>query len=251
MVFSVTEVLSLFLSQQLLAPLAGTQLGDGLTAVLGKIKNLMPEKALRYFATLDGSLIVKNTAGQDYSRHDKKIRIINQAIQEGRVVNLRYRSVSKKKPYDTRYHPYGMVFFESNLYCIGFMTEYEEIRTLKISRIISAELTGETFSRPGDFSLQAHIRGSFGIFSPGKPQTVTVRFSDWAATMVREQKWHHTQRITEEAGNCVVAQFELSDTTEFKRWILGFGHCAVVERPRSLADAVTKELSVTASMYKL
>ena len=43
---SVTEMLSLFPSRQLLAPLAGTQFGDGLSSALDKIKTLLPSKAL-------------------------------------------------------------------------------------------------------------------------------------------------------------------------------------------------------------
>jgi len=198
MIFSVTEVLSLYLSQQLLAPLSGTQLGDGVNTLLDKIKALLPRKALTYFKQLDGAILVKNIAAQDYSRHDKKIQILNQAVMEGRVVKLCYQSASKKKPYETLYHPYGMIFFENNLYCVGYMDEYQEIRTLKINRICSSELTRERFKRPADFSLQGYTQGSFGIFSPGKPQKVRVRFTGWGATLVREQKYHVSQKITKD-----------------------------------------------------
>ncbi len=50
---SMTETVSLFLSQQLLSPLAGTQFGDGLATALQKVRSLLPRKVLGYFSDLD------------------------------------------------------------------------------------------------------------------------------------------------------------------------------------------------------
>jgi len=46
---TMTEMISLFLSQQLLLPLAGTQFGDGLQTAIQKIRALLPARALTYF----------------------------------------------------------------------------------------------------------------------------------------------------------------------------------------------------------
>ncbi|RKY04580.1 MAG: hypothetical protein DRP56_09870, partial [Planctomycetota bacterium] len=126
LIFSVTEMLSIYLGQKLLAPLAGTEFGEGLNSLFEKIKATLSSRALRHFSQLDETLLVKNHVFNDYSPHDKKIRLLNKAIHEYTVVDLRYRSQSKKQPYDTRYHPYGMVYFGGNLYCIGFMEVYKE-----------------------------------------------------------------------------------------------------------------------------
>ncbi len=55
---TMTEMLSLFLSQQLLLPLAGTQFGDGLQTALQKIRTLLPTRALTYFDGLDESFFI-------------------------------------------------------------------------------------------------------------------------------------------------------------------------------------------------
>jgi len=248
-VLSVTEILGLYLSKQLLAPLAGTQLGDGLATVIDKVKAQLPYEALNYFAALDETLIVKNIASQDYSRQGKKIHTINRAIHEGLVLSIRYKSISKKKAYDTQYHPYGMIFFDTNLYCIGYMAEYSEIRTLKVSRILSVELTNEHFERPSAFSLRTYFRDSFGIHAAGKPREVTVKLTSWAAELVREQKWHPSQKILKDKHDLVVVQFVLPNTTEFKRWLLGFGRYAAVIRPKSFANEMREELKAAARHY--
>jgi len=83
---SVTEMPSLYLSRQLLAPLLGTQFGDGFSSALDKIKTMLPSKALAYFRSLDERRFVKSMPGHDYSAQDKEIRVINQAIAESRVL---------------------------------------------------------------------------------------------------------------------------------------------------------------------
>lgn len=249
LMLSITEMLSLFLCQQLLSPLSGTQFGDGLVTALDKIKALLPKKALKYFEGLEESLFVKQVAHHDYSIQDKEIAIINDAISSNRVLKIRYQSVSKSEPYDALFHPYGLVLYGVNLYCVGFLEKYGEVRTLKVSRLLGVELTDKTFRRPAEFALDSHLQGAFGIIASGKPQTVVVRFTNWAATNVREHQWHPTQQIIENEKDHCVARFELSNTTEFRRWILGFGRDAVVMEPKELAKNILVELQSTREAY--
>ena len=249
LLLSVIEMISLFVSRQLLSPLAGTQFGDGLASALDKIKAVLPGKALEHFQGLDETLLVKLGPRHDYSGQDKEIRILNQAIAERRVLAIRYHSASKGGEFDAEFYPYGLVFFGTSLYCIGHLAEYGEVRTLKVDRFRGVSLTGRTFQRPTDFSLKTYLDGGFGIFAPGQLQTIRARFTGWAATNVREQQWHPTQRIVKDGGEQLVAQFELSDTTEFKRWLLGYGPCAVVLKPKELAEAVKADLAAAMAGY--
>lgn len=249
LMLSVTEMLSLFLSRQILSPLAGTQFGDGLATALEKIKAFLPARALNYFDDLDENLLVKTVAKHDYSGQDKEIRIINQAMADGRVLKVRYRSASKGRAIDTRFHPYGLVFFGMNLYCIGHLEAYDEVRTLKVARFLGVELTGDTFEKPRTFSLRAWTHGAFGVFGPGKFQTIKVRFTGWAATNVREHTWHPSQKAIKDTDKELVATFELSDTTEFKRWLLGYGRHAKVAAPKELAMEIADELQQARDVY--
>jgi predicted DNA-binding transcriptional regulator YafY len=257
---SVTEMLSLFLSRQVLSPLVGTQFGDGLATALDKIKALMPAKALLHFDGLDDNLLVKSIARHDYSGQDKQIQIINQAMADGRVLRIRYRSASQARTLDTRFHPYGLVFFGMSLYCIGHLEEYDEVRTLKVVRLAGVEMTADRFQRPATFSLKAYTHGGFGIIHGSRFQEIKVKFTDWAATNVREHTWHSSQKIIKDtqAGDSgaprrtqghVVATFELSDTTEFKRWLLGFGRHARVLSPKPFAQEMKGEFRAVCGTY--
>ena len=238
---TMTEMLSLFLSQQLLLPLAGTQFGDGLQTALQKIRALLPTRALTYFDGLDESFFIKNLANHDYSGQDKEIRILNEAILSQKCVKIIYRSASKGREVISEFHPYGMVLLHASLYCIGYLACYDEVRTLKVARIKGLTRLDKTFDRHGDFSLAGHFQGAFGVFQTGKKQKIRAEFTGWAATNVREMQWHSSQKITRDAGDKVVATFELGNTVEFKRWVLGFGRYARIASPKALADDIRQE----------
>ena len=246
---TMTEMLSLFLSQQLLLPLSGTQFGDGLQTALQKIRALLPARALTYFDGLDESFFIKNLANHDYSGQDKEIRILNEAILNQKTVKVIYHSASKGREVISEFHPYGMVLLHASLYCIGYLACYDEVRTLKVARIKGLTRLDKTFDRPVDFSLAGHFQGAFGVFQTGKKQKIRAEFTGWAATNVREMQWHPSQKITKDAGDKVVATFELGNTVEFKRWMLGFGRYARITSPKALAEDLRDEIRSMTKNY--
>jgi predicted DNA-binding transcriptional regulator YafY len=114
-------------------------------------------------------------------------------------------------------------------------------------------MTATRFQKPSTFSLKAYTTGAFGMFGSGKLQKITVSFTGWAATNVRELQWHPSQKIARDSsdgsGGLVVATFELSDTREFKRWLLGYGRYATVVSPDSLRADVRTELQANLATY--
>jgi len=249
LVLSLTELVSLFLARQMLAPLGGTPLGDGLAAAFQKIEAMLPRDALAHFETLDETVLVRGVARPDYSGRSKEIGILNQAVAEGQVVLVRYHSASKGREWESAFRPYGLVYFGADLYVIGHVETYGEVRTLKVSRLRGVEATAQRFERPDDFSLEAYLDGSFGIFSAGPLRTFEVRFRGWAATSVREHIWHPSQEILEEAGEGLTVRFRLRNTQEFKRWLLGYGRWAEVLRPDAFRREVHEELCAACGNY--
>jgi len=249
LVLSLTEMVSLYLARQMLSPLAGTALGDGLATSIEKIKALVPRDALAYFGDLDETIFVKSVAQPDYSGQEKEIRILNRAVADCRALKVRYHSASKDREWEADVHPYGLVYFGTNLYVVGHLVQYAEVRTLKVSRIRGVQMTDRRFERPDDFSLAAYLDGSFGIFSPGPLQTIDVRFTGWAATSVREHRWHPSQAILKDTRAGVVARFNLTDTRELKRWVLGYGAGAVVLKPKALAEEMREDLCAACDNY--
>jgi len=263
LVLSLTEALSLHLAQRLIEPLAGTHFAEGLGTVLQKIRGLVPQRALDHFAGLDEVLHVRPGGETDYSAHAGTIRALADAVRTGRTVQMTYRSLWRGEEYETRCDPYGLVYYEGDLFLVGHSRRAGAIRLFKVTRIAQVVETDARFDRPEDFRLEEHFRGTFGISRTARePVEIVVRFTGSVAALVEERIWHESQRLSwlpaedalfagaTEQPEVLIATFRLSDTVEFQRWVLGFGHQAEVLKPEWLRRELGEELAAAARLYE-
>lgn len=263
LVMSLTEALSLHLAENLLAPLTGTLFADGLAAIRDKIRCQIPSKALEYFRGLDGTVYVRRSGVTDYSKHADTIRALTEATQRGHTIEVAYESFWRGERYTTLVDPYGLVFYDGDLFLLGRSHKAKAIRVFKVTRIAAAAPTHQSFERPANFRPEEHFRNTFGIVrSGGEPAEIVVRFTGPAAALVQERAWHESQRsewlaaedtLFEELGDergALLATFRLSDLVEFKRWIKGFGADAEVVKPAELRRELRAELSAAARKYE-
>ncbi len=105
------------------------------------------------------------------------------------------------------------------------------------------------FNRPADFNLEDHLAHSFGVFQGQDQVHVRVRFDRRVARYVQESSWHKSQQLTPQADGSLIAEFDLSDGEEIKRWILSFGKRAEVLEPESLRQEILDELAALFARY--
>jgi predicted DNA-binding transcriptional regulator YafY len=262
LILSLTEALSLHLAEHLFAPLAGTLFADGLLTIRDKIRSQIPAPALEYFRGLDELVHVRRTGVTDYSTHAGTIRVLTEAAQRLRIVELTYESLWRQDRYTTAVAPYGLVFFDGDLFLLGRSDKAQAIRIFKVTRITDARLTEQHFERPAEFRLDEHFRNTFGIVrSGGAPMEIVVRFTGPAAALVEERLWHESQQTewlqaertlfeeSEPAQGTLLATFRLANVVEFKRWIKSFGADAEVVRPESLRRELATELRAALRCY--
>jgi predicted DNA-binding transcriptional regulator YafY len=59
---------------------------------------------------------------------------------------------------------------------------------------------------------------------------------------VTESKWHGSQQLTPQKDGSLLAEFDLDNTEEVKRWIQSFGKHAVVLEPEQLRTEILGEI---------
>jgi predicted DNA-binding transcriptional regulator YafY len=226
--------------------------------VLAKIRSQLPASALDYFAGLEQRFHVRRTGATDYRRHAEAISVLSAAAREDRWVRLKYSSLWRSAAYEMDFAPYGLVYYEGDLFAVGFSAPANAIRVLKITRVQSVTATENSFKRPEDFRLDEHFRPSFGIVSPQGPEVeIEVLFPE--AALVEERLWPGSQQHewlpgepalfeTDEPGQ-LRATFRLSNTIEFKRWLKGFGAAAEVVKPEWLRQELRAEFEAAAARY--
>ena len=222
----------------------------------------MFSRGFRHFAALDETIYVRRTGVTDYSSFADTIRTVVDGARDSRTVEARYRAIWRGDEYTTRFDPYGMVFYDGDLFAVGRSHRADAIRIFKVTRILSAEATTDSFERPANFSLEDQFRSSFGIFqASGTPVDISVKFSGGAAALVEERVWHESQQLSwqpaeetlfeqphDEPGT-LVATFRLTGVVEFKRWIKGFGDQAEIIKPTWLRDELREELFAAAKIH--
>lgn len=262
-VISLTEAISLHLAEEFLGPLSGTHLAEGLATLLDKIRKLLPIQAMSHFAHLDEILFVRRTGRTDYSSKAQIVQVLESCAREQISAEITYHALWRGEQYSTRVDPYGLVFYEGDLFLVGHSHRSDALRVFKVARIQAANESNHKFERPPDFQLEEHFRSSFGIVrSPGNAIEIAVRFRGAGAALVGERVWHESQRLNwpdDDGGmlfDCeakepehLVATFKLTDVTEFKRWLLGFGSLAEVLRPAWLRSEIASDLAAAAESY--
>ncbi|HEY1583118.1 MAG TPA: WYL domain-containing protein, partial [Chthoniobacterales bacterium] len=115
-----------------------------------------------------------------------------------------------------------------------------QLRTFALPRIREPRRTGTRFRRPANFSIGKFLDSSFGIFEGNGRTTVRIRFRPFAAQLVRERVWHHSQKIKERRDGGLELQLQLGSLAEVERWILSWGDEAEVLEPAKLRQRLAE-----------
>jgi len=137
-------------------------------------------------------------------------------------------------------------------YVIGRREPPDAIRTLKIERIRSAELTAERFEIPREFEASVLLEDAWGIwYSDRPPVEVALRFHPRVAYRVRENRWHRSQSIEDQPDGSVTWRAMIAEPQEMMPWIRGWGADCEVLAPEDLREALQREARRLMEVYSI
>ena len=247
--FAYDEAIALYLGRRFLEPLAGTMFWEAAQRAFKKVRATLGADALKYIDQF-GTMFHQTMVGAgDYTKKAELIDELMVGIEDRKAVFITYQSLQATEPVTYDVYPYGLIYHRGALYLVGRSPQREEICHWKISRIEAAAVTQIPFQRPEDFDLQQHLAKSFGVYHGDGDVKIKVRFAPAVARYVSESNWHESQKLVPQKDGGVVAEFQLSDTEEIKRWIMSFGQHAVVLEPESLKGEIVHELSSLLAAY--
>jgi proteasome accessory factor B len=248
--FAYDEAIALYLGRRFLEPLAGTAFWEAAQRAFKKIRATLGADALKYIDQFGSMLHQTMVGAADYTKKAELIDELMVGIEDRKAVFITYQSQRATEPVTYDIYPYGLIYHRGALYLVGRSPQREEICHWKVGRIEAAEVTKVHFQRPEDFDLQQHLAKSFGVYHGDGDVKIVVRFAPAVARYVSESNWHESQKLTPQKDGGVVAEFQLSDTEEIKRWIMSFGQHAVVQEPESLKEEIVLELNSLLAAYR-
>jgi predicted DNA-binding transcriptional regulator YafY len=133
---------------------------------------------------------------------------------------------------------------------IGRCRGEDHLRTLRVDRIVEAELTSETYRLPAGEEMTKTLTDAWGIwYSEAAPVQVVLRFSRQVAHRVRESVWHPSQQISELPEGKLLWRARISEPREMFPWIRGWGADVEVLEPSDLRQRMAYEATDLARMY--
>ena len=246
--FSLTELMALYFSRDLLKVLEGTVLHEALESLFRKIQATLPPETEGYLNAFRHSVKVGVHPRLSTPLRQSTLEDINRAISAQTILEIEYYTMSRGKRGLRRVAPYRLWFFNGAFYLIAYCYKRRDIRIFALERIRSMKPTGDNFERSESLDMEDLMAASFGVFT-GQPVTIRVRFSPRVAGYIREKIWHPSQRLVEEADGAVIFEAQVAGTQEIKHWIMQWGRQAEVLAPARLQADIRKEAEAMAASY--
>jgi predicted DNA-binding transcriptional regulator YafY len=175
--------------------------------------------------------------------------LLTRAVQSGTAVEFIYRKLGGAAAARRQVHPYHLACIDSQWYLLAFDTARKAIRSFVLARLREAKLLDETFQVPKHFNPAEYLRGSFSAFKGKEDYEVVIDFDAWSADLIRERKWHVTQKVTEGADGGIRLQMRLNSIEEAERWVLSWGTHATVIGPAALCNRVHEVCAELSARY--
>ncbi len=208
-----------------------------------KIENNLPPNIRRYCntalknisATIGAQAPVQSSGGLD-----AVFTQLQNALTRKRKVNLRYNSLAEKKIIDVELSPYHLFYNQRAWYVLGRSSLHKSIRTFKLNRIKSMQISDKCFVGGEDFDAHEYFGRAWSMIPEGRIYNIKLQFTPKVACNVTEVKWHSTQQVTYHNDGSATIEFRVDGLGEISWWILGYGDQVRIVAPRALRKRILR-----------
>lgn len=217
---------------------------------MAKIEAQLPGDLREQIAKIEDHVVVKTAAPASQEGFEDIYEAMRGAIAARRGLRCEYETARNRSEDSFGFEPYALFYNQRAWYVIGrHLGRRGELRSLKLSRFLRAEPTGEPYDIPAGFTLEKHLGNAWRMIRGERDHEVVLRFDASVAETVADTRWHHTQESQTHEDGGVTLTFTVSGLDEIVWWVLSYGpHCRV-ERPAELAERVRTLAAATAALY--
>ncbi len=200
---------------------------------LAKIERVLPEE-LRARVQAVQSVVAFHPAPTAPQPHGEIVGTISLAAHQLRRVELCYRSRGEETV--RSFDPYGLVYHWSRWYTVGWCHLRNGVRVFRLDRVVSAELTAETFTAPAQFDTLQYVLDSLAT-APW----------EWAAEVLLETTLAEAQRrippgavLLEQAEGGVLLRAQVDRLDWLARLLLTMECPFIIRQPPELRAALRR-----------
>jgi predicted DNA-binding transcriptional regulator YafY len=176
-------------------------------------------------------------------------RVVASSVLERRKLAFDYRARSTDEKSRRTVSPQRLTHYRDNWYLDAWDEDKQELRSFSVDRISGARFVDGAARDVPDEALNAHLAGSYGIFSGAPKGWATIVFSAKAARWVADEQWHSQQQGRYLPDGRFELKVPYSVSRELLMDVLHYGGDAEVVEPRSLREQMRAMLQLAISNY--
>lgn len=189
-----------------------------------------------------------------YGCKERILRIIEQAVEEQRIVRIRYVSLSAgQQELQHEIDPYIIYFKRRALYLDAHCrTNWGTIRMYRLNRVQEAAIVPDSaFEVRADYSFKQRHQHAFSIYPGDDPVTVRIRFNQQKAPYIEEVCWHPSQTITPdpEHPGSIIFEVRAAYPKEVVWWMRRWGAGGEILEPQAMRDYARDLAEQELAMY--
>ena len=243
------EALALVTAARFYKATEGKQAVEVLNGAIHKITSNLPKRTNETLSQIAPQIEVPHQQVSQVDEIEPHKEQLYDAIRERRKVNMAYNSFSSGKREQHRLSPYAVLFRKHAWYVIGHTERSNQVLTFRINRIHSIFISHLPYTIPEDFSVQKYMEKSWD-FRLGPETHVVIEFALRIAPLIREVRWHSTQKIHEKADGGLCFEATVAGWLEVGWWVLSWGDEAEVLEPKELREWVAATAEKMVGVYQ-
>jgi predicted DNA-binding transcriptional regulator YafY len=215
-----------------------------------KLESALPAPLRDYLRDVSGAVQIRLRTRMRSDNSQSLYQRLIDAIAQRRSLRMQYDSVYDGQVIATKLSPYRLLFNRHSWYVIGRSSIHRATRTFHVGRIVSMEVTDDTFRPPTNFSLDTYLRGAWNLIpEKGRRHEVHIQFSKMVARNVAAVTWHGSQRTELREDGTLDYRATVSGLNDISWWILGYGDQAKVLQPAKLREIVVERAKSLLQQY--
>lgn len=234
LVLTPDEAVAVHLGTGLVEELWGRLYREAARGALAKLDAVLPDAQRSETAWARRSLVTTGLNRSDLAELTPMLEQMRRAIFERRRLVMVYHNNNRPEATRRELDPYALVHRWGWWYAVGFCHLRKEVRSFRLDRIESLDMTDSKFAPPEHFDLNAFL----AMDGEGQPRIVAcMRFApDFAHIAMSNRSYWDTLEV--QPDNAVLVTFSAPDLYWAASTVLGYGPGVNVVGPETLRSLV-------------
>jgi predicted DNA-binding transcriptional regulator YafY len=230
--FTAAEAALLVLGGEFVRARVDPELQTAASAALAKLRGVLPEDKREQVERWRHEMLFVRMR----SSFDERLPRLRQAIQQRRVVRMRYHAFRRSEPEERSIEPTSLVHMGDRWQVAGYCRLRQGPRIFRLDRIDDLQVTGETF----ELQPERHEMPNPSSDWLSTAAEARVRFDPSVERWVRERQPFNL--IGEEIdSHGPIFVYAIKEESDLMHWLLSWGSAAEVLSPPSLRERIAQE----------